>query len=184
MYSYSCGFCIMCAACCIRFTHIQRSKLIQDHVEWLEFKCSQGKSRRAGARPPYRWALPEVRLDSFSLLDEIRPVVMRQREMGANHLFPGLQLEGEDLCQVVEATPLVVARTFGDPRFVEILRGLLSRCGLQQGALSTVHYNRCCSPDLLQTQGRVLSERGPPHPLLSVAGGGWRACACGFFLEC
>ena len=48
------------ACACIRFEHLQRSSFTQDHGHWCEFHCSQGKSRKFGARPAYDWGLPEV----------------------------------------------------------------------------------------------------------------------------
>ena len=87
------SFCVMSAASCIRFRHMQRSTLVRDHGAWLEFCCSMGKSRRQGVRAPYNWALPQVVLGRFNLLDEVRPVAVRQRDLGSGHLWPRPALE-------------------------------------------------------------------------------------------
>ena len=66
------SFIIQSACSCIRFAHFQRSRLVADHKSWLEFECSEGKSRTQGVRPPYRWATPEIRVGGFSLLALLR----------------------------------------------------------------------------------------------------------------
>lgn len=45
------GFLLMVATGCIRFEHVQRSRLVSVHSSWLEFECFQGKARKQGARP-------------------------------------------------------------------------------------------------------------------------------------
>ena len=53
------------AVSCVRCAHAQRSRLVADQCAWLEFECSEGKSRRCGVRPPYRWATPSVVFGDF-----------------------------------------------------------------------------------------------------------------------
>ncbi|CAE7836616.1 unnamed protein product, partial [Symbiodinium necroappetens] len=83
-----------------------------------------------------------VELGKFNLLDEVRPVVVRQRDQGFGHLWPRPALEAVDLWQVTEHTPLQLSRKLGGARFIEFFRGLLARCGLPQEALRGVAYNR------------------------------------------
>ena len=72
------SFCIMSASACVRFRHMQRSVLVRDHGDWLEFSCAMGKSR----------ALPQVCFEGFDLLAEIRPIVLGQLRAGAKFLWP------------------------------------------------------------------------------------------------
>ncbi|CAE7236638.1 ppsA, partial [Symbiodinium microadriaticum] len=136
------SFCILAAAVCVRFRHLQRSTLVQDHGDWLEFKCSMGKSKKQGVRPPYHWALPEVCFEDFCLLAEVRPLVMAQLEAGATFLLPRPRLESEDLWQVVDSTPLEVGKPLSPSRFLEFFRGFLLRCGVDQSLIAHVGYNR------------------------------------------
>ena len=136
------SFCILAAAVCVRFRHLQRSTLVQDHGDWLEFKCSMGKSKKQGVRPPYHWALPEVCFEDFRLLAEVRPLVMAQLEAGATFLMPRPRLESEDLWQVVDSTPLEVGKPLSPSRFLEFFRGFLLRCGVDQSLIAHVGYNR------------------------------------------
>ncbi|CAE7298184.1 ppsA [Symbiodinium natans] len=136
------AFCIMSAASCVRFRHMQRSVFFRDHGAWLEFRCAMGKSRRQGVRPPYHWALPQLVFEGFDLLAEIRPVVVRQSKAGADFLWPRPVLTPEELWQVVELTPLDVGRQLSPSRFMEFFRGLLSRCGLPAEEVARAGYNR------------------------------------------
>ena len=65
------SFMIMAAVGCIRFEHFQRSSVVEKHAKYLEFRCSQGKSRKQGARPAYAWALPQVVFQGQSLLSTL-----------------------------------------------------------------------------------------------------------------
>ena len=119
------SFCVMSAASCIRFRHMQRSTLVRDHGAWLEFCCSMGKSRRQGVRAPYNWALPQVVLGRFNLLDEVCPVAVRQRDLGSGHLWPRPALESAHLWQVTEHTPLETARKLSGVKFMEFFRAVV-----------------------------------------------------------
>ena len=66
------AFMLQAAVSCVRFENFQRSTMTSGNDKWLQFHCSQGKSRRKGARPSYDWAMPDVQYQGFSLLAAIR----------------------------------------------------------------------------------------------------------------
>ena len=66
------AFMIQSAVSCIRYEHMQRSSLVRCGPDYLEFRCSQGKARRQGARPAYSWVTPEVSWQGWSLISTFR----------------------------------------------------------------------------------------------------------------
>ncbi|CAE7335732.1 unnamed protein product, partial [Symbiodinium sp. CCMP2456] len=136
------SFVLQSAVSCIRFAHVQRSKLIAAHSGWLEYECSMGKSRRGGCRPPYRWACPEVSRGSFSLLETLQQFHEEVAHPKASFLWPAIQLSSEHLWQIMEDTPFLTHRQMSRSRFMECFRGLLTRAGLHPSKAHTAHYNR------------------------------------------
>ena len=59
------AFMLQAAVSCVRFEHFQRSRMTGGNNKWLQFECSQGKSREQGARPKYDWAMPDLQHHGF-----------------------------------------------------------------------------------------------------------------------
>ena len=136
------SFIIQSACSCIRFAHFQRSRLVADHKSWLEFECSEGKSRKQGVRPHYRWATPEIRVGGFSLLALLRRFFGEILLPGSTFLWPALELQAADLWQVTEATGLLLHRKLSPKVFLEFLRGSLQRCGVAPDIAASATYNK------------------------------------------
>ena len=136
------AFVLQSAVSCIRFAHVQRSRLIAVHAGWLEYECSMGKSRQGGRRPPYRWACPEVCRGSFSLVETLQQFHEEVAHPKATFLWPAIQLSSEHLWQILEETPFRTNRQMSRSRFMECFRGLLTRAGLHPSKAHTAHYNR------------------------------------------
>ena len=161
------AFVIQSAVSCIRFAHIQRSRLVQAHPDWLEFECSVGKSKRGGVRPPYRWACPEIRQGDFSLKNTLLQFQEEVAHPQARFLWPAVQLSQDNLWQIVEETPFLVHKSMSRSRFMECFRGLLIRAGLPPARAYTAHYNRLRR--FMPTAGMVYDA--PPADAQSI--GSW-----------
>ena len=136
------SFMLQAAVSCIRFEHFQRSSLTGGTDEWLQFCCSQGKSRRQGARPKYDWAMPDLQYQGFSLLAVIRDFVKHEALPEATYMWPSLALNPEDLWQIHDATPFVLTKKLSRARYLELLRGLLLEVGVPREAAMVAGYNR------------------------------------------
>ena len=135
-------FLLQAASSCIRFAHFQRSRLVEDHGSWLEFQCSEGKSRTQGVRPPYRWASPRLHLGAFDVLAVLRKFSSSTLLPGCNFLWPALELQAADLWQITESTGVLLHKRLSPVVFLEFLRGTLQRCGVSSELASSATYNR------------------------------------------
>ena len=136
------AFMIQSAVSCIRYEHMQRSTLIQAHKDFLEFRCSQGKSRRQGARPAYNWSAPEVKFQGWSLCATLKDFYTHEALPEVGYLWPALRLSAEDLWEVHDSTPFEAAKPMARSRFLELLRGTLVEAGVEPGEATTAGYNR------------------------------------------
>lgn len=116
---------IMAATSCIRWEHVQRSTFVAKHKAWLEFRCSQGKSRRQGARPAYEWAMPLVRWQGMCVNSLLADFYKNEMLPASEFLIPALQLSAEELWDVCESTPFILQRKMSRGRFLETFRGAL-----------------------------------------------------------
>ena len=141
---------IMAAVGCIRWEHIQRSKLTTDQAAWAEMWCSQGKSRKQGARPAYSWALPEVVFRGCSLLKILCGFWRHEASIDATFLVPGLKLEAHDLWEVTESTAFWGTRPMSRGRYLELFRGALIKCGVDHAQAQRATFNRLrrCLPTM------------------------------------
>ena len=160
-------FVIQAAVSCIRFEHVQRSKLVRDHGSWLEFHCLQGKSRRKGARPAYNWATPPLTFLGINLVAELRQFFLEEALPGRLFLWPAVDLSRDDLWQVSEATAFRLERKMSGTRFLEIARGIISQCGVESSAAAATKFNKFRR--FLPTGAQVLNM----HPQDSQAIGSW-----------
>ena len=119
-------FLVQAASSCIRLEHVQRSRLVTDHHTWLEFRCSQGKSRRQGVRPAYNWATPPVKFQGSTSSPTCGIFCRSMHCQTPPFFWPGLQLSADDLWQVSEDMAFYLERKMSGPRFLEVLRGVLS----------------------------------------------------------
>ena len=124
------------ACACIRYEHLQRSSFTQDHGHWCEFHCSQGKSRRFGARPAYDWGLPEVLYKGTNL-----SAVLSARSQGVG-LAVSISLAPEDLWEITSTTAFILDKKMSRGRFLELLRGALCQSGLDVAAAQRATFNR------------------------------------------
>ena len=136
------GWLLQSAVGCIRWEHVQRSSFVAKHGMWMEFRCSQGKSRRQGARPAYTWALPELRWRGQSLLALLADFFSHEALPTAAFLIPGLDLRAETLWEISPDTALRINRPMSRGRFLEVFRGALVQCGLGVPAAKGATYNR------------------------------------------
>ena len=141
---------ILAAVGCIRWEHIQRSRLITNHTAWAEMFCSQGKSRKQGARPAYSWALPEVVFRGCSLLKILCGFWQHEASADATFLVPGLKLEAHDLWEVTESTAFWGTRQMSRGRYLELFRGALIKCGVDHAQAQRATFNRLrrCLPTM------------------------------------
>ena len=141
---------ILAAVGCIRWEHIQRSKLVTDHSAWAEMFCAQGKRRKQGARPAYSWALPEVVFRGCSLLKILCGFWQHEASTDATFLVPGLKLEAHDLWEVTESTAFWGTRPMSRGRYLELFRGALIRCGVDHAQAQRATFNRLrrCLPTM------------------------------------
>ena len=135
-------FVLQAAVSCIRFAHFQRSVLHKDHGFWLEFECSEGKSRRKGVRPAYKWATPALKFGGVDLVAELRRFFQEELLPDTPFLWPAIRLRSDDLWQLTEDTPFLLDRKLSGPRFLDLFRGALCRCGLQPAQASVAGFNR------------------------------------------
>ena len=136
------AFMIQSAVSCVRFEHIQRSTLVKCHKDFIEFRCSQGKSRRQGARPAYNWSTPEVHFPGWSLCATLKDFFSHEALPEVGYLWPSLRLSAEDLWEVSDSTPFDLSRPMARSRFLELLRGTLLETGVEAGESVTAGYNR------------------------------------------
>ena len=136
------AFMIQSAVSCVRFEHIQRSTLVKCHKDFIEFRCSQGKSRRQGARPAYNWSTPEVHFQGWSLCATLKDFFSHEALPEVGYLWPSLRLSAEDLWEVSDSTPFDLSRPMARSRFLELLRGTLLETGVEAGESVTAGYNR------------------------------------------
>ena len=136
------AFMIQSAVSCVRFEHIQRSTLVKCHKDFIEFRCSQGKSRRQGARPAYNWSTPEVHFQGWSLCATLKDFFSHEALPEVGYLWPALRLSAEDLWEVNDSTPFDLSRPMARSRFLELLRGTLLETGVEAGESVTAGYNR------------------------------------------
>ena len=111
------AFMIQSAVSCIRYEHMQRSSLVRCGPDYLEFRCSQGKARRQGARPAYSWVTPEVSWQGWSLISTLRDFYTNELLPNCGFLWPALRLTSEDLWEITDMTPFAVNRAMSRPRF-------------------------------------------------------------------
>ena len=135
-------FMIQSAVSCVRYEHIQRSKMIAAHPKFLEFECSRGKARKKGARPSYRWATPEVEFQGWSLCSTLRDFFGHECLPTASFLWPSLQLSASELWELTDVTPFDAARPMSRSRFLELLRGALGEMGTPAEDAASAGYNR------------------------------------------
>ena len=154
------------ACACIRFEHLQRSAFVQDHGHWVEFRCSQGKARRFGARPAYNWALPELLYRGQGVAKALREFYCHEA-LGLEWLLPALALDPEDLWEITSTTAFVLNKKMSRGRFLELFRGALCQSGLEVSSAQRATYNRLRRfvPTLANTM------RLPPFDLQAV--GSW-----------
>ena len=171
-------FFLQSAISCIRFEHAQRSSLQETAPTALRFKCSQGKSRRQGARPAYDWVTTEIEWQGFSLLATLRDFLANEALPHSQFLWPALLLEASDLRQVHDSTALLVDKKMSRARYLELFRGCLLEMGLDRQEAISSGYNRLrrfmptlagclqASPDELQAVGSwiELPAGGGPQP--------------------
>ena len=136
------AFLLQSAVSCVRFEHFQRSTLTGGNEDWLQFCCSQGKSRKKGARPKYDWAMPEVPYKGFSLVAIMRDFLKHEALPTATYMWPALVLSAEDLWQVSDTTPFSIAKPMSRARYLELLRGILIEVGLPRESAMGAGYNR------------------------------------------
>ena len=148
------SFMIQSAVSCIRFEHMQRSSLVRCAEDHLEFRCSQGKSRRQGARPAYNWVTPEVFWQGWSLVATLKDFYANELLPQSGFLWPALRLTSEDLWEITDMTPFTVSRPMSRARFLELLRGALLEMKVETTAAQTAGYNRLRR--FLPTLGNVL----------------------------
>lgn len=85
---------MMTALSCVRYEHLQRSKLVRDHGDWLEFYCSEGKARRKGSRPGYSWACPNFVWKGHHHLAKLLADFFAHESENSGFLFPALLVGG------------------------------------------------------------------------------------------
>ena len=135
-------FFLQSAISCIRFEHAQRSTMQEEGSHALRFTCSQGKSRRQGARPAYDWVTTEVSWQGFSLLATLKDFFKNESLSTSSFLWPALLLDACDLWQIHDATVVLVDKKMSRSRYLEIWRGTLMEMGLDRTSAVTAGYNR------------------------------------------
>ena len=126
-------FLIQAAVSCVRYEHIQRSKLIAVHQKFLEFECSQGKARKKGARPAYRWATPEVEFQGWSLCSTLKDFFGHECLPTASFLWPALQLNASELWELTDTTPFDASRKMSRAQSVRATSRSFGRNGYASG---------------------------------------------------
>ena len=167
-------FMIQSAVSCIRFEHMQRSRLVAAHEGWLEFECSKGKARKKGARPAYRWATPEVEFQGWSpLCSTLQDFYLHECLPDASYLWPALQLRAEELWELTDVTPFEATKPMSRSRFLELLRGALAEMGTPHAEASSAGYNRLRR--FMPTLGNCLKLQRTEMQAL----GNWVEIPCG-----
>ena len=166
-------FMIQSAVSCIRFEHMQRSRMIASHDRYIEFECRQGKARRKGARPAYRWATPEVEFQGWSLCSTLRDFFGHECLPDATFLWPALQLSATELWELTDVTPFDASKPMSRSRFLELLRGAIGEMGTPQEDAACAGYNRLRR--FMPTLGNCL--RFPRTEMQAI--GSWVEIPCG-----
>ena len=135
------GFLLLSAVSCVRYEHLQRSHYVKEGNGFLEFWCSQGKSRRQGSRPGYSWCMPDVEYQGFSLMALIRDFCVNE-SMSKEFLIPAIELSVDDLWEITPATPFILNRPMSRGRFLEVLRGSLLHVGNEPRTAAAALYNK------------------------------------------
>ena len=133
---------VWAATSCIRFEHFQRSSFVGEADTFLIFKCSQGKARRQGTRPPYEWAMPELVFRGASLLKIVKDFVLHEALPDVGFLWPAVALQADELWQVTETTPWIVTKKMSRGRFLELMRGTLMDIGVDPAQAQVAGFNR------------------------------------------
>lgn len=133
---------LMIAMSCIRFEHIQRSKFVAHLGEGLEFFCGQGKSRKQGARPGYKWCMPALAIGGQSVTQVLSDFYVHELPSDVTFLVPALSLEPEDLWEVTEMTAFLANKAMSRARFLELLRGALCQVGVDFPQAQAATFNR------------------------------------------
>lgn len=133
---------LMVAMSCIRFEHLQRSKFVAQLGPGLEFFCGQGKSRKQGARPGYKWCMPPLVLAGQSVAQVLYDFYAHELPQDVEFLLPALALEPEDLWEVTEMTPFLTNKAMSRARFLELLRGALCQIGVDFPQAQAATFNR------------------------------------------
>ena len=135
-------FFIQRAISCIRFEHFQRSRVTQVFEKYVEFECSKGKRRKQGARPAYRWAMPNLSFQGLAVSAALVDFLKYEVAVDASFAWPALELSPDDLWQVHDGTPFVANRPMSRGRFLELFRGMLIELGVERGEANTAGFNR------------------------------------------
>ena len=98
---------LMPACACITYEHLQRSTFTKDHGHWCEFMCSQGRSRKFGARPDYSWGLPEVLCKGQGIARCLAQFYTHEAS-AMEWLLPALSSAPEDLWEITETTAFIL----------------------------------------------------------------------------
>ena len=136
------AFILMVATGCIRFEHVQRSRLLRVHGAWLEFECSQGKARKQGARPGYRWGVPQVTMNGHHVTKVLQEFFLHEFPPDHKFLLPALALSAEDLWEITEATPFITNKPMSRARFLEVMRGALVQIGVDFAQAQAATFNK------------------------------------------
>ena len=128
---------LLATCSCIRFRHLQRSSLCSpDGV----FTCAEGKTKTGGHRAPYDWVMgcpPEMAGGQGALNSLIH--FWDQDMPSTTFLLPSFRADRQT--GVTSDIPLVLNRPMNSSRFMELLRGLLLRCGCSMERVRGVKYN-------------------------------------------
>ena len=135
-------FFIQGAISCIRFEHFQRSRVTQVFEKYVEFECSKGKRRKQGARPAYRWAMPNLSFQGLAVSAALVDFLKYEVAVDASFAWPALELSPDDLWQVHDGTPFVANRPMSRGRFLELFGGMLIELGVERGEANTAGFNR------------------------------------------
>ena len=133
---------LMAALGCIRFEHLQRSQFVTAHGPSMEFKCSQGKARRKGARPGYNWGLPHATLDGQGVTQTLLDFYGNEFPTTSEFLLPAVALSPDEFWELTEHSAFVVNRAMSRARFLELFRGALFQVGVELSNAQTAGFNK------------------------------------------
>eukprot|EP00435_Cladocopium_sp_Y103_P052832 s71_g16.t1 len=136
------SFLLMVAVGCVRFEHVQRSRLVRCHGAWIEFDCAQGKSRKQGARPGYRWGLPQVTMHGHHMTKVIMEFFNHEFPKDHSFLIPAVELNPEELWEITESTAFIANKAMSRGRFLELMRGALVQVGVDFSQAQSSTYNK------------------------------------------